>query len=1714
MNDTNLIFDKHSFSPPLYDDPNSFSKQLSHYISFGSLNIRGLRSSPNKLSSLLSDLHDKQLSVLALQETHLPARSGKFQLTNALSSLSLPQDSYTSHWCYDPNDHAGGVGLIFNKFIASYIQRFHNYKGRCISADLFLPAKKLKIIAIYCYPDSPQHRSLNKNLYNYVVKHISEANKQDFSCILLGDFNADPSKYFYHLDKGHPISPKYKLIDYLLTESYTEHSPTSEAGNKYATFYKPDNSPCSRVDHVWTPANLIQAFFFSEVWLPPSFHLSTDTTYILDHRCIINYFYKTLFIGHLPIHRIKQKKAWRTYYDVKAATPADWKDFQDIISANLKTSNSFSYDEIDDPTPVTLDANQINKKWDLIQGSILKAAKESINTKSVPPNAKWSLTDDEKLNNLNFYLSSITKIFSFLIMLCKRPRSSFFSQAIQNRWNGPVKSFRSELLEILYKYTPNGQTIPEIPTNVSINNRNAFITLKTTVAVFRNIIRKQRDSHTQLITRKLITQFENRRCDNFEFRKSDFITSALNRSKRSIVLDRAMKILPDGSEYLATDAEEVKQLAAAHFKTIAGLPPANVPLLDDFPEVWKTHYNPLQHVDSSIYQSLLEPVSDEELLRCINSLPNGKAAGLSGIPYEMLKHLPPSGLSQLKDLISLCLRSSQIPKDWKNATIYPIPKPHEWHCYLKNTRPICLLDTARKVMTRILYSRLSAILVQNRVLTGNNFAGLPENSVDPPIAIMEALLHDAKTYDKPLFILQQDISKAFDSMDIKMLKLAMLRLRIPNSFISLILELFTDRYNSVITAYGPSDPYKLQIGIDQGEVISPLLWVIYIDPLLTALNEHNSDPYTIDSNPSIPPTPIPTLGYMDDTNLVSASIDSLTKMLKLSQGFYELNNTKINFSKAIFICNRNPAASNLQLPSKPESFNFRLDNSSFSLTPIHYRDSFRFLGVWFSLSLSTQYVRKQCATEYKIFSRTLSKKKLTYDQLKYLHNSVLVPKVEYRLKGCLPSERDCNSIQATFRKTFKHSLDIALNLPNSFLSCSHTLGIFNLFHRLVSSHANRLYSIFQLDSSHILSGLLSHRIYSIQQSLFLPHSPMAIPEFSPFMECKATSNDLIFRTIAFASKFGLRFLPPFTSPANAHTPLYSLFNDNPKLFASSLIHLKRYNLQYLSSCLSPDGITLLPLTTIIANSSSLFPPRKSPRWFKYIANKIYISPQSRRILPIYTQAQVNLNLPISSTSYDSRFPLNTIPIPTSSSSRVSYWGATWNHLDNIPQFGRVLKSNKKYVVLQHWIVNNPNNPPNHNDLTPNSAPITLIECTGCHLHEPEAYHLSSTKKIRDSQCLAKLPHNLTVHLKHLQTGVFDRSIPYHKLASSLFLLTPQIVNTLFPRTPLSPHLQTPITTTSRNPIRLSFQSKDSALINIQNMTPRHILKHIHTASLFNEILSLARCEDILLLHHANSIDWQITFDAFSLNHRSSKMATSFIASKHISFVTKTFNKELPLLTNLQFRQPDVYPLDLRCLLCREETEDWRHLWNCYSLKYFIKKFHASSKSFLENLIIKVSEKPDFAFPDQWHNLACWTLPDVTPDINSPPTFTMDYFVRGLVPKSLTDLLRTWFSKQVTTLLMTEFLCHSVHSFKTTVWKQRCTLFAPLNKALIEHHAKAPSSTSSTHVNSSLPSTPFHRLRQYPSENLDERWKDWISRAISTGRLASWMDFHICINNFE
>ncbi|GET60068.1 Tbingi protein [Rhizophagus irregularis DAOM 181602=DAOM 197198] len=323
----------------------------------------------------------------------------------------------------------------------------------------------------------------------------------------------------------------------------------------------------------------------------------------------------------------------------------------------------------------------------------------------------------------------------------------------------------------------------------------------TPLPAFVKFLRSQK----ALVSAYLSTQFHQHRVDSIEYYTAlrdkhfsispgSFISSALSVEHRSIVLDRVLVVI-DSNPTLLTEPSDIKQAAIKHFQSVATPPLIQYSSIDEFPPRWQRAYTPISDIDSSLYNSvILWP---------------------SKISYEMLKHLTGEAFNLSLVLANACLTHGDISADWREALVYPIPKPHEFDAQLKNTRLITLLETVRKCVVKVVTTRLSKILADNQILQGGNFAGLPGGSTDISIKMLDAIIHQRrfdKTDDQELWIVSQDISKAFDSIDLNMLKLALICLHIPPLLIKFIINLFTRRNNKIITHYG-----------DTSGIISPLL---------------------------------------------------------------------------------------------------------------------------------------------------------------------------------------------------------------------------------------------------------------------------------------------------------------------------------------------------------------------------------------------------------------------------------------------------------------------------------------------------------------------------------------------------------------------------------------------------------------------------------------------------------------------------------------------------------------------------------------------------------------------------------------------------------------------------------------------------------------------------------------------------------------------------
>lgn len=162
----------------------------------------------------------------------------------------------------------------------------------------------------------------------------------------------------------------------------------------------------------------------------------------------------------------------------------------------------------------------------------------------------------------------------------------------------------------------------------------------------------------------------------------------------------------------------------------------------------------------------------------------------------------------------------------------------------------------------------------------------------------------------------------------------------------------------------------MKTGINQEEIISPLLWIIYYDPLLTKIRNTNlsfklegSECLDLYENLYRSHSYIFSgCTYMDDTTFITNDKLNMEKILKIADFFYELNDIKINKQKSELLLRENISRKK-KLDSK---ITIKFGNEDIKIKPTPVSQSLRFLGIWLNTFNNNKHVKQQIKDEIKI----------------------------------------------------------------------------------------------------------------------------------------------------------------------------------------------------------------------------------------------------------------------------------------------------------------------------------------------------------------------------------------------------------------------------------------------------------------------------------------------------------------------------------------------------------------------------------------------------------------------------------------------------------------------------------------------------------------------------------------------------------------------------
>ncbi|GBC53451.2 RNA-directed DNA polymerase from mobile element jockey-like [Rhizophagus irregularis DAOM 181602=DAOM 197198] len=994
------------------------------------------------------------------------------------------------------------------------------------------------------------------------------------------------------------------------------------------TFYYQNGS--SRLDYIWSSPGFPAPGLFSHVETCPKLNDNQFT----DHR---------------------QKSEQRTIFLYKNLKDDTWDKFSNEVNSRLEL-----YLTTHHPSVSSLSVLSLDKLWHALKRSILGGAIDSL------PFQHVSNTHHHKYPPELTMLIAVNKFLDRLMFKLTTSRPGRPAQILQM-----INSLPTQL--ILFKSLLTDYTIPSYST--------------TPLPTFVKFLRSQK----ALVSAYLSTQFHQHRVDSIDYYTAlrdehfstspgSFISSALSVEHRSIVLDRVLVVI-DFKPTLLTDPSDIKQAAIKHFQSVVTPPLVQYSSTDSFPPRWQRAYTPLSDLDSSLYNSVMSPILDDEWKNILNSMPNNKASGPSKISYEMLKHLTGEAFNLSLVLANACLIHGDIPADWREALVYPIPKPHEFDAQLKNTRPITLLETVRKCVVKVVTTRLSKILADNQVLQGGNFAGLPGGSTDIPIKMLDAIIHQRrfdKSDDQELWVVSQNISKAFDSIDLNMLRLALIRLHIPSLLIKFIINLFTRRNNKIITHQGDTSGYRVRIGIDKGEIISPLLWVIYLDPLLTTLNREACDPFILKSSALLDYSPIEYeqhnlpvshITFMNDSTLIASSKQGIEDRLSITAEFYTLNNTQANSAKYILLSSEQ-FSQTIVFDLFPSSLN---TIHTLTLKALALSTSFRFLGVWFNLSASSRFVHNQTVSMVKDMAALLSPKKLLAQHIAYLYNVVLLPRLEFRLQTTLFAESTINRMVSPMLSLIRQKAGLASVTPLSTLFTLLPFSIQQAFGRFLSSHVASWQKIFSHPSYKLFANYM---ITYLQGFLDCDVCPSTI-NLEPWSHTFSLRTHSLFNSLLFSSRLNITWSLLFRPPRKDLRPAIPLRSILPKDLFTSMKNVRiNFCTHFLAQLITPCGSRLLSWKDLrflkrVSNKGSV------PAWFNYLFNLIVI-PNSPSFF-ILQQFRIPSSHTVASISF----------IDISRNYWFNpQWAISFNRNTNSFLVGRVITTYpapRNEAFISHWI---------------------------------------------------------------------------------------------------------------------------------------------------------------------------------------------------------------------------------------------------------------------------------------------------------------------------------------------------------------------------------------------------------------------------------------------
>jgi hypothetical protein len=305
-------------------------------------------------------------------------------------------------------------------------------------------------------------------------------------------------------------------------------------------------------------------------------------------------------------------------------------------------------------------------------------------------------------------------------------------------------------------------------------------------------------------------------------------------------------------------------------------------------EVWRKHYEKLSNEEfdwdkdslgeKRVISGPIQEISKQEVRLAVAKMKCNKAPGPTGVAAELLKGAGEDGIDWLTDICNAIVKEGQMPNDWNKSYMINVYKGKGDALECGSYRGIKLLEHPMKVFERVMETRLRQVLCIDEM----QFGFTPGRGTTDAVFILRQLQERYLVKKRDLWMAFVDLEKAFDRVPRDVIWWALRELGVEEHTVSVIQTMYSKASTAVKLGDGESGDFEVKVGVHQGSVLSPLLFIAVLEAISRRFDKQGL-PFE--------------LLYADDLVIMAETREALIEKIRMWKQGMESMGLRVNMAK-------------------------------------------------------------------------------------------------------------------------------------------------------------------------------------------------------------------------------------------------------------------------------------------------------------------------------------------------------------------------------------------------------------------------------------------------------------------------------------------------------------------------------------------------------------------------------------------------------------------------------------------------------------------------------------------------------------------------------------------------------------------------------------------------------------------------------------------------